>query len=203
MSLRTTLMLRDVIMSDIKIIPNFTENTIMDIFNTCLSNEDIIQTITELFKQEPKAYTVIDPKMFTYDEIPSIFINLSSWIKSTNLLCWYCRRNIKSTPWFEPQSVDPVQTNSTGNDHETTTDDCTFSTRGIFCSCSCVVAHILMISELTEKQNKMSMLTLLYSKMTGKKMKTMKPSPPSTLLECYGGNMTELEYDMMISSINQ
>jgi hypothetical protein len=54
-----------------------------------------------------------DPKAKIFDKIPMVFTDLESWPKTTNLLCWTCRRAVKGRPWFEPQSIDPINKNFT------------------------------------------------------------------------------------------
>ena len=52
-----------------------------------------------------------------YDKIPLVFTGINNWIKSTNLLCWNCSRCFKGRPWFEPQSIDPLNHKAKTNDN--------------------------------------------------------------------------------------
>lgn len=40
-----------------------------------------------------------------YSSIPGVFLNMDTWTKKTNLLCWYCSRGFDTFPWFIPNGV--------------------------------------------------------------------------------------------------
>lgn len=50
----------------------------------------------------------IDIDFNTFDSIPEYFVNRESWIKSTNLLCWYCNNKVEDIPWFIPISAQNI-----------------------------------------------------------------------------------------------
>lgn len=140
-----------------------------------------------------------------YDKIPVNFTNMEKWLKSTNILCWYCHRIFKNYPWFEPQSIEP-----SNNDlivKKITKDDIkkkhlNISVHGLFCSCNCVRAYIeVYTKDLAIKLNKIAMLKYLYELMTGCTISDIQPSPSPYEMVQYGGNLTSLEYQQKIDNL--
>lgn len=152
-----------------------------------------------------------DADVKIFDKIPMTFTDLESWVKTTNLLCWNCRRSIKGRPWFEPQSIDPINKckpgefissknlNRTGKIHESYC----INVKGCFCSPNCVMRHIQTFSkDLADKLNKISMLLFVYEIFVGTKIADIQSAPLITELVQYGGNMTEQEYQKKIDDAN-
>lgn len=150
-----------------------------------------------------------DAKIF--DKIPMVFTDLESWTKTTNLLCWNCRRTIKGRPWFEPQSIDPINRGKPGefiavkdlNRSGQVQESYCINVKGCFCSPNCVMRHIQTFSkDLADRLNKISMLLFIYEIFVGNKVADIQAAPLITDLVQYGGTMTEQEYQKKIDDAN-
>lgn len=144
----------------------------------------------------------------TYDKIPTVFTDMESWPTTTNLLCWFCHLAFTGRPWFEPQSIEP---NSIGNVGKLTTNS-TNSTnvhkikivpKGVFCTCNCVRAFInLKTKNIAQLHDKVAMLKYVYEIFFGRSIPDIQPSPNHTEMIQYGGRLTELEYQKLISELD-
>ena len=152
-----------------------------------------------------------DPDTKLFDKIPMVFTDLNSWVKSTNLLCWNCRRSFKGRPWFEPQSIDPLHKGKAGefisavnlNRSEIKESSYCINVKGNFCSPNCVMRHILIFSKnMPDRNNKISMLLFVYEIFTGKSTKYIEPAPLITECLQYGGNLPDREYQKKIDDSN-
>ncbi len=150
-----------------------------------------------------------DAKIF--DKIPMIFTDLDTWPKSINLLCWNCRRSIKGRPWFEPQSIDPINKGKVGefipsknlNRTGIVQESYCINVKGCFCSANCVMRHIHIFSkDLADKLNKISMLLFVYEIFTGNRVVSIQPAPLITDMVQYGGTLTDQEYQKKIDEYN-
>lgn len=145
-----------------------------------------------------------------YDKIPLTFTTIDLWPKETNLLCWNCNRLPKSRPWFEPQSIDPVSKGEVGvfvspdkliKNHKS--NEFCINVKGIFCSCNCVMRHILNTAKnLSDRLNKIAMLLFIHEIFTGRKVIDIEPAPHVTEMIQYGGNLSETEYQKKIDELN-
>lgn len=139
------------------------------------------------FEQQLLDFGSDSDSIIVYDKIPSIFTGLSTWIKSTNLCCWFCDFTFNNVPIFIPTYVNKTDANIE------------IGTFGNFCSFCCAFAYI--------QQNNMfqyvDYLSYLYQIMNSQKIKAFIPTPPKTRLIKYGGNMTDKEYiDLIHTLIN-
>lgn len=157
-----------------------------------------------------------------YDKIPVIFTSVASWLKSTTIPCWFCTRNFKSRPWFEPVSIEPYGDSTESNFITTKNKDeasvitqyyaCSFrppkktfviGVNGVFCSGNCVRAFInLHTKDITERCNKIEMLKFVYELFTGNKIPDIQPSPPPYEMLKFGGTYTELAYQQKIDGLD-
>ncbi len=144
-----------------------------------------------------------------YNKIPLVFTGLDTWPKNTNLKCWNCDRIFKSTPWFEPQSIDPLSKGSVGillsGDEikkAQNKDTCCISVKGNFCGPNCTMRHIITYSKnLAEKLNKIAMLLYLHTIFTGVTVPDITPAPERMEMEQYGGRMTMMEYQKKLDEM--
>lgn len=168
--------------------------------------------IEEFFQQKILHGVVQDLRI--YDRIPMIFTGLESWPKSTNVLCWHCSRSFKTRPWPEPQSIDPLSKGSVGRvipsaqvvkiPDKPTKKEYSIGTRGIFCSANCVVAYVeVHTKDIVERNNKISMLLLLYEIFTGIRVTYIDPAPSPTEMIQYGGSLTEPEFQKKLDDMNE
>ena len=142
-----------------------------------------------------------------YDKIPVVFTSLETWIKTTNLCCWYCSRNFKGRPWFEPQNIEPAIENSNGVINYIKSNEekkkITIMTMGVFCSPNCVRAYIETYTiNMAEKLNKISMLLYLYEIFNNRQIPDVQPSPKPTEMIQYGGSLTSNDYQKKIESLD-
>jgi len=161
---------------------------INDVFiKDCISIDDLFE---QKFISKMKLNEVHQNK--TYDCIPSIFRNVDTWIKQSNLKCWFCHLNFNITPIFIPKLIDKNN------------DELSIHTKGCFCSFSCAMAYInLHNHNLCEKINEKQKLLLLYKIFYNQIIDDIKESPPVNMLECYGGKMTIEKYREIIKELNQ
>lgn len=123
-----------------------------------------------------------------YDKIPSVFVNLQTWPKSTNLHCWWCRRKIQDIPWSEPTGIEPD-----GKSHHC------FNVKGIYCSPNCVRANIDSTNKRIEfRNNTIEMLKLFHKALTGLIPEEIVASPHFSELQEFGGSMTSDDYQKAI-----
>jgi hypothetical protein len=164
----------------------------------------------DMFREKLIAENPVHQEAKIYDKIPVIFTTVDKWLKSTNLHCWYCCRNFKNRPWFEPQSIEPISEVSTGkilNSEELKLSidkkQVSIVTNGIFCTCNCVRAYIdLHNKDLAEKINKIAMLRYLYEVFNGKSIPDIQPSPPPTEMIHFGGVLSSTEYQQKIDNLD-
>jgi hypothetical protein len=166
----------------------------------------------EMFQDRLMTEVVLDKHdTIHYNKIPLYFNSKDQWIKSTNLLCWYCHRSFKNMPWFEPQSIEPVSKGQSGivlngQQIKDLEEDKGVSIiiKGNFCSKNCVSAYILKnTKDVSERIDKMNMLKYVCHIMTGKKIiDDIIPSPSPTEMIQYGGDLLPAEYQKKIDDIN-
>jgi hypothetical protein len=128
-----------------------------------------------------------------YDKIPLLFTGINTWVKSTNIQCWYCTRSISGMPWTEPQSIEPVELQNAFS----------LIVKGFFCSVNCVKSYIDLNAKTPEENNnKTSMLKYLYKIMTNNEILHIQKSPHYTRLLQYGGDLSSSEYQRLIDESN-
>lgn len=161
---------------------------INDVFiKDCISIDDLFE---QKFINKMKLNDINHTK--PYDIIPSIFINIDTWVKHTNLKCWYCHLNFELTPIFIPKLI------------EKNGDDISMHTKGCFCSFSCAMTYInIYNTDLCEKINEKQKLLFLYKIFYDKCVDDISESPPVHSMECYGGNLSIEQYKELITEINQ
>lgn len=146
-----------------------------------------------------------------FGKIPHVFTDLSSWPKTTNLNCWHCTRLIKDRPWFEPQSLEVVANHKPGeyisadklDKSGVVREVYNISVEGYFCSPNCVAAYTNATSkDLADRINKKEMLLVVHEIFTGVKVMEITPSPKHTVLEQYGGDLTNEAFQKIIDDFN-
>ncbi len=116
-------------------------------------------------------------EMIIYKANPTKFTTRERWPKSSNCKCWNCDNLFTTTPWFVPQDY---YVNTKGEDEMTTI--------GNFCSEFCAQKYI---DDKFKKDNtyrsKVSMMNVLYQKMTGGKIEKIYPALDRTIMKQYCG----------------
>jgi hypothetical protein len=149
----------------------------------CIPLDDIfeLQIIEQLNMDDP---------IIIYNEFPSVFTNLKSWVKKTNLKCWYCDLNFMNSPVFIPKIIE----------HSGRTTDYNISTHGCFCSFCCAVAHTnLHHPKICTNIKIKEMLRFLYRIFNGRAIKEILPSPTKYIMNHYGGSCNSHAYRNMIN----
>ena len=144
----------------------------------CIPSDDIFER--QIIEQLNYNTAYID----IYNKIPLIFNGLDTWIKNTNLNCWYCDLTFDSVPIFIPKIIEP--SNST---------EYNISTLGCFCSFSCAMVYInTHFSKICDNIHMKNMLLFLYKIFNKKKIKEIILSPSKYQMKQYGGNLEQIQY---------
>jgi hypothetical protein len=145
--------------------------SIEDIFNERIINTDTFQTKEEL----------------QWDILPTKFISLAEWTKTTNIRCWHCTLKFKSMPWF-------IITSESTHGY--------YNIKGNFCSCGCLMGYITNNYSKRKHFDIYHNVTKLYEIFTGRKKFTIECSPSIYCLEMYGGKLTMDNYKKELAKIN-
>lgn len=128
-----------------------------------------------------------------YDKIPEIFTCVEEWPKTTNISCWSCTLTFNTIPWFIPLSIEP----NPAFPHKHI-----IPPKGCFCSPNCAFVHICKTyHDVSTRNDAIAMLKLLYNIITKKTCIDILPSPVHTVLEKYGGNVSEDNFKKRIGQI--
>lgn len=122
-------------------------------------------------------------KIVEYEPLPSMFKDITSWVKNTNLCCWNCDLQFSGIPCFIPKSIEPTVNGEIINVY------------GCFCWFNCAKSHINKSDDPTYiKIDRYNMLLKLYKKFTGTDVNDIPDAPNKYDMCKYGGSMTETEY---------
>jgi hypothetical protein len=123
-----------------------------------------------------------------YNKIPNIYTGNNTWIKHTNLRCWFCDFTFIARPVFIPIYL-----------HTTADHEIEMGTKGNFCSFNCACAYLIQHN----MNDFYTYLIHLYREMTGKKIYQIIPSPPKTNMIKYGGWLSDIEYINITTSLER
>ena len=156
------------------------------------------ETIEDMFDERLINQTTSEDILYKniqiiYNEIPPVFNDIETWIKTTNLKCWFCDNCFSTTPIFIPETI----ITSIVNDNK----KYDIGAIGNFCSFNCASAYIDLYYITNKKTEKHNMLKLLYKLMTGDNVYEIIPSPTKTLMQQYGGKYTVSDYNSIVSSL--
>ncbi len=130
----------------------------------------------------------LDIDQIIYDRIPNIFINLNTWSKCTNLLCWYCDASFDTIPIFCPTYK-----------YEDPPGKPLMKVLGNFCSFSCAAKHNDIHVSPDEKWTRTKLLLELYNIFNGESISSIPLSPDKSKMMQWGGFLTREMYDDAIS----
>lgn len=151
--------------------------SIEDIFN-----QELIETDNSL--DNNKGDVVV------WDKIPSIFTNMESWNRTTNIRCWFCTLKFKSTPWFVITGINNYSEGKVMN------------IKGNFCSCGCLMGYVRKNYCRRENFDIYHNVYTLYKIIIGRNTNHINPSPEMYCLKMYGGDLDIDEYQKRIKKIN-
>jgi hypothetical protein len=123
-----------------------------------------------------------------YATIPSKYVLVDKWIKSTNLLCWNCNFSFITMPVFVPTYI-----------HKGEHGIIEMGVHGNMCSFNCAANYI---RENMDKLHHMNLL-YLYNDMTGNSIDIIHPAPSKFIMRKYGGRLTENEYLNELSKLTE
>ena len=110
-----------------------------------------------------------------------LHVNGKQTIKNnTNLRCWWCTYQFKTSPCFIPIKYYNNK----------------FHVFGCFCSYNCAAAYSLNLNDYKAAERH-SLLKKLYSKVSGEPCENIKISPPKETLKDYGGTLTINQFRKM------
>ena len=150
----------------------------------CIPVDDIFERriIEQLANDNPVIY---------YTELPSFFNSIRTWVKKTNLKCWYCDLNFDNQPVFIPKIIEKCGTN-----------EFNISVHGCFCTFCCAAAHIdLYYQKLCNNIEAMEMLKFLYKLFNGRPVKEILRAPSKFLRTSYGGELDDCSYKSQLNLI--
>jgi hypothetical protein len=129
-----------------------------------------------------------------YNKLPLIFKSFDSWMKKTNLNCWYCDLKFDSVPIFIPKIIEPSRV----------PDQYNISTFGCFCSFSCAISYNnLYNNRLCENIHIKDMLLFLYKLFNKKSIKEIFQSPSKYQMKQYGGDLEQIQYKNLIIKLKE
>lgn len=132
-----------------------------------------------------------DNDFVNYEKLPSVFTNIDSWVKRSNLLCWNCNLSFKTTPIFIPGVIEPSTTKN-----KTSEKNLTISVHGVFCYFGCALQYIetrnYTLSSRAESLNKLKLLHKLFY---NKKIKELSYYPNPMQLKQFGGDLSTEEFE--------
>jgi hypothetical protein len=148
--------------------------------------------IDEIFEKHMLDRLNIDKDTIIYTKLPILFTEINSWIKTTNLNCWYCDLSFDNIPIFLPTSIEQY------------IDSYHIGVSGCFCSFSCLMSHInLHYFKISEYVKYRDMSLLLYKIFNGKSINEIIPTPSKFTMIKYGGYDTIEIYKNKIYDITK
>jgi hypothetical protein len=166
--------------------------------NDCILMDDLMEQKLMDEANETAETKQIDDK---YTKLPTIFTNIKTWPKKTDILCWNCDRTFLEAPVFIPKTMEP---NSNPNANLTCSHGYLISTEGCFCSFNCAMTHILRYySKSHEKINKIGMLKLLFKEFHGITPIDIISAPMRFEMVQYNGTLTLNDYGLIIKDLQR
>lgn len=148
--------------------------------------------LDDIFERQIIEKLNIDNPIVTYNDFPSIFTNLNSWIKKTNLKCWYCDLNFDNMPVFIPKIIE----------HSGLNTNYSISTYGCFCSFCCATTYTnLYYQKICDNIKIKEMTRFLYRIFKGHAIKEILQSPSKYIMTQYGGDTDASTYRGMVNKL--
>ena len=148
--------------------------------------------IDDIFEKQIIEQLNIENPIISYNNFPSIFTNLETWIKKTNIKCWYCDLNFNNMPVFIPKIIENTGLNA----------DYKIITSGCFCSFCCAMSYNnLYFPKICDNINNKDMIKFLYKIFNNTKIKEILPSPSKYIMNQYGGDVDSFIYRNKLNEI--
>lgn len=155
----------------------------------CVTIGDIFER--QIMEQIEESQPIVD----VYQTLPSIFCDLETWVKTTNINCWFCDLTFESTPVFIP-SVIEIAATPIGYK---------IGTYGCFCSFCCAMSfNNLHNNKLCKNITVKEMLLFLYKIYNrGVGVKEILQSPSKYQMVQYGGSVDPTVYKNKINELKK
>jgi hypothetical protein len=128
----------------------------------------------------------------SYEKLPSIFEDINTWQKQTNLLCWNCSLSFTSIPVFIPQAIEPCS-------HQQMDRKYSIGVHGVFCSFICAKHYVkTRYHTLVDRTETLNKLDLLYKLFYNSKMNDVTDYPLPFQMKQYGGDLSVEEFMVLM-----
>jgi hypothetical protein len=154
------------------------------VFNRDLSPADHIYSTK-------KDAVVSDQQIYT--EMPKRFVSTETWIKFSNLKCWWCDQMPAGVPKFIPVSI--------GKDHS---GNIVCDVYGHFDEWNCAISYAEREFPPSQVADVLSAICLFESLFSGRRKLKIMGAPPKTLMKAYSGNagLTPTQYRDQVLRLN-
>lgn len=148
--------------------------------------------LDDIFEQQIIEQLNIDNHIVNYNNFPSIFNNVNTWVKKTNLNCWFCDLNFDNMPVFIPKIIENSGIDKNYN----------ISTHGCFCSFCCATSYInLYYPKICDNIKMKEMLRFLYKIFKGRSIREIFASPSKYMMSQYGGDIEVSSYRSIVNDL--
>lgn len=149
-----------------------------------LQEEKIQESLNE------EIYEIDEDILYNIEPLPTMFKGIDTWVKKTQIHCYYCDLQFQGIPCFIPTSI------------ESTINGEIINVYGCFCWFNCAVSFIDNSNFPNHKKiDRKNMLYKLYNIFTGNDINYIHPSPNKFDMCKYGGTITEIEYKNMLNNL--
>lgn len=223
------LFIKNVSLGDCVSIDDMFEEKIMNQANDCLPQKNCTCNCNQKKNKESsrkdttatwQQFWDADSKIHHYEKLPYIYTGMQSWLKKTNLHCWYCGLVFDDIPIFIPKSVEPnnahhlqidnqlhllsehsanILAKEISNNHES---KYAMNREGCFCSFHCALSYIdLHYPKPHENIDKKGMLEILFHEMYRIHPHKLYKAPSKYDMIQYGGTLTPNEFKKKIQEL--
>lgn len=155
--------------------------------------KDCIQ-IDDLFEKQLIEQLDKDEQIVKYEKLPTLFTDIDSWIRKTNIKCWNCDLTFDTQPIFIPKLIEPA----------TTVSGYSVSVHGCFCSFACALKYNnITNTKLCDNLRVREMLKFLYKLFYNRNIETIYEAMNKTKMKQYGGDMELFEYKDLINELEK
>ena len=153
----------------------------------CMPDDDI-------FERQILEKLNIKSDIIDYIKLPTIFEGMDTWIKNTNIKCWYCDLNFNNYPIFIPRGIEKNSFKSARVYN--------IQTYGCFCSFCCAASFIkLNYSKICDYIKYIEMLKFLYKIFNNKNISDVLFAPDKYEMIHYGNKLSVEEYKGKIQEV--
>lgn len=157
----------------------------------CVSDDIFEKKILEAATDDIITSIIPLQNFVLYEKLPSIFTNIESWEKTSNLHCWHCNLGFSSIPVFIPGVIEPSNLKHKLKNNR----DFSISVIGVFCYFECAMQYIKCRSySIVDKTEMINKLKLLHKLFYNKPLEDMKDYPDPYQMKQFGGDLTVEEY---------